>query len=365
MPRPVVDIRSPARLAIVAAPLVALAAGCAPTKPSDQTRESGERSGPAAGQVAGERDRHKIVARVNGEAFTLGDLEERIDRLPPYVRTKFRGPGGEEGSGSVEKKQQYLEGLVQFELLADLAEARGLGDHPTVRHLTKEWLAERAIETAVRREVSMSEISREAIEQRYREDDEAYREPEKRRGLVVVTESRRRAERLRAELLAGDYESVDAKLETFRQIASRSSVDPKSARRGGRIGAVEPPSAGSHTQAVADAIFGLDERGEISEVFEADGRWYLATWSDKRDASTTPLAEAEREIRSSLYEERKEARRDEITARWREDATVERTDDLAERLDEPELRRATRPGEIPIVAASEVDADATSPSNDE
>ena len=355
----------------VAAVLLAVAVGvggaCAPTKPSEETRPGGE-SDPGSGAddraKAGNEKRRTVVARLNGESFTLAELESRLDRLPAYIRTRYQGPGGD-GDGPVEKKQEYLRGLVQFELLADVAEARGLGDHPHVRHMMKQSLADRAVQKKLRREVSMSDIPEEDIEQRYREHRDQYRELEKRRTLAVVTGSRGRAERLRERLATRGYDGTDHKIEVFRRVASRASVDPSSARRGGALGAVLPPSEETQYPAVAEVVYGLDGRAELSEVFRVDDRWYVAMWARRREASTTPLAEVERKLRTELHEERKAELRDEQTAAWRQEATIDRAEGLISQLEAPEQPRKVRTDEIPIVSASEVDDDPTNSSNDD
>jgi hypothetical protein len=353
-----------------AAVLLAVAVGgaaCAPTKPSDQPRPGDE---PASGAgeeeraQAGSEKRRTIVARVNGESFTLAELENRLDRLPAYIRTRYQGPGAKE-DGPVEKKQEYLRGLVQFELLADVAEARGLGDHPHVRHRIKRHLADRALDEVLRREISMSDIPKADIEQRYRQHRDRYREAEKRQTLAIVTGRRERAERLRERLTTREYDGVDHKIEVFRRVASRASVDPASARRGGALGSVSPPADEKEHPAVAEVVYGLDKRAELSEVFRVDDRWYVAMWAQHREPSTTPLAEVERELRTELYEERKAELRDERTATWRREATIERDDGLASRLEAPEPPRKVRTDEIPIVAASEVDDEQTHSSNDD
>jgi len=331
---------------------LAIVAGCPPTKPTDRQRP-GEDRAEAADESTGERT---VVGQVNGEQFTLGELERRIEQLPAYVRVKFRGPAaGGESDGSVQKRQEYLTGLLQFEVLADIAEARGYGDDPQVRHLLDEALADRARREALRSELSMSDISSEAIEQAYRADIDEYRTPEQRRVMIIVTDSRERARLLRRELVERDHASFDKKLEHFRTLASEVSVDSTAAQSGGAIGGIAPPDEESRRPRIAEVVYGLEERGEVSEVFELDGQWHLAMWSDRRAASTTPLEQVEREIRSDLYEKRRAELRRRITSKWREAAEVDRHEGLASRLERPPAGREVHPEDIPLVSTSEID----------
>ncbi|MFB6352067.1 MAG: peptidyl-prolyl cis-trans isomerase [Bradymonadaceae bacterium] len=344
------DFRWAAGLLLVV--FLAAIAGCPPTKPSERKRPQ-QGGGQAGDQQTGERT---IVAQVNGEQFTLRELERRIDGLPAYVRAKFRGPAAEsEQDGSVQKRQEYLKGLLQFEVLADVAEVRGFGDDPQVRHLLKEALADRALREALRTEISMSDISSEAIEQAYRENIDEYRTPEQRRGMVIVTGSKKRARLIREELVDRDHASFDKKLEHFRMLASEVSVDPVTAKAGGAIGAIAPPNKEDAHPRIAEVVYGLDERGEVSEVFELDGQWYVAMWADRRAASTTPLAQVEREIRTELYDKRKAELREKIQTKWRDGAEVEHDDGLASRLEQPPAGREVHLEDIPLVSTSEID----------
>jgi peptidyl-prolyl cis-trans isomerase C len=328
-----------------------LLTGCPPEKPSEiegRMRAAGSGARQASGQA--------VVARINGEPVHREDLERRVENLPAYVRARYR---------TVEKQQEYLASIVQFEVLADVAERRGLGEHPSVRRAIEAELADRILDQTLRRELSMEDIPKEAVEEAYRDRAEEFRTPEQRRGLVLATGSKARAERLRTELVEQTFESVDERLREFRRLANAVSSDPVAARQAGDVGWIEPADEQSDHPELAGVLFGLDERGEISEVFAAEGRWYVATWAARRPASEQDLREVSRDIRTDLYEQRKATLRDELGDRWRAEVETQVDDGLADRLDRPDPPRLRRKEEIPIIPAGEAGADEASSTSED
>ena len=326
-------------------------AGCPPEKPSEiegRMRAAGSGAQQASGQA--------VVARVNGEAVHREDLQRRIENLPAYVRARYR---------TVEKQQEYLASIVQFEVLADVAERRGLAESPAIRRAIEAELADRLLDKALRRELSMEDIPKRAVEEAYRRRSDEFRTPEQRRGLVLATESKARAERLRTELVEQTFPSVDERLREFRRLANAVSSDPVAAREAGDVGWIEPADEESEHPELAGVLFGLEERGDISEVFAADGRWYVATWAARRPASEQDLREVSRDIRTERYEQRKAKLRDQLRDRWRAEVETQVDEGLADRLDRPDPPRLRRKEEIPIIPAGEAGADEASSTSED
>ncbi|MFB6262082.1 MAG: peptidyl-prolyl cis-trans isomerase [Bradymonadaceae bacterium] len=324
----------PVRTAIVVL-VAAAAAGCPPTRPAESWRpDQGERS----------RDRRR-AAVVNGETITLGELEGRLEALPAYVRAEYR---------TVERKREFLKAVAKFEILADRAESRFGRSPPEARWSMKETIAERFLREAVGRRVTMDAIADRAVETYYREHLDRYRRPAQRRAAVIETVSRQRAEYLRAKLTGHQRSKPIERVEAFRTLASRRSVDPGSAKRGGDVGWIAPPDEQPADPALSRAVFALEEKGRVSELFrpaKEENRWAIATYYKKRPASRRPLDEVARDIRTKLYEKRRAETRRQLLERWRERTDVRVDADLADRLEPPESRPPAGPGEIPLVRA--------------
>lgn len=324
--------------------VVAVTAACAPESPA-------ERAGP--GEMAAERAAsgpgtggESVVLSVDGETTTRREFDRQIEQMPDYVRARFK---------SADTKKDLLAALAQFEVFADVAERRGLGESPAVRSALESELERRVVREAVRDRVSIDAISESAVESYYENHPEKYREPERRAALVVATESSDRAHLIREDLLEVEG-GVDERIERFRSTASRRSVDPTTAQRGGAVGWVRPPEHEEEYPEIASTVFDLDERGVLSDVFRVDDRWYVATWRQRKEASRQPLEEVASEIRTRLFDERRRELREQVLSEWRSKTEAEISDDLRERLEAPEPPRRTREAEIPIRTAESDDS---------
>lgn len=315
--------------------------GCPPTRPSERSDRTG-----AVGASEGPQDR-RIVARVNDEKLSVAELERRIDELPEYARARYRTTG---------KRQEFVKSLVRFEVMADVAESRGLGDAPEVRDAMEASVQRELLESKLRESVSVDGISEEAVEERYEENRSSYRTPAKRRTAIIAAESKRRLESVRSSLVERDYASTREKVKRFRTTAARESVDPATNRKGGFVGWVVEPESNDEHPALARAVFGSDQKGAITSPFEYEDRWAIAIWDKHRDAEVESLDVVARSIRRDLYEERRRQTRERLLDEWRSEAEVEVDEGLEDRLESPETSEpVTRAKEIPLVSASEVE----------
>jgi len=146
---------------------------------------------------------------------------------------------------------------------------------------------------AVRRvlaEASMVEISSEEIAEVYEADPERFERPERVRLRQILVAERAQAEKALEALRAG---------EDFGDVARGLSIGPN-AHRGGEQGELAeadlPP-------AFVGAVFGL-EAGEISSIVAAEYGFHLFQVVERLSGSQESLAEAEREIRAALQQQR-------------------------------------------------------------
>src|SRR5207249_10244650 len=86
-----------------------------------------ERVGNKSQAAPGSRsvDPAQVLAKIDDVVITVGDFQGRINQQSPYVRARYT---------SLERKKEFLDNLVRFEVLAKEAERRGLGkDEEVVR----------------------------------------------------------------------------------------------------------------------------------------------------------------------------------------------------------------------------------------
>ncbi len=226
---------------LVAAALLLSCAGCAPNKPSE-TRPHGQRSEGNDAPSNASSIATEPVALVDGETITLGEFNRRLSALPDFARARY---------ATVEQKQSYLTSVAQFEMMADQAEKKGLGDRAPILYAMKQALADRLVDAVGRKKVSMDDIDQAAIARYYREHAHAYHQPARRRVALIEVDSREQAAKMRRRVLAEMDGSKLGPVNAFRGAAATYSIDRKVGGKGGDIGFVDQPGAETKRPAIA------------------------------------------------------------------------------------------------------------------
>jgi foldase protein PrsA len=181
--------------------------------------------------------------------------------------------------------------------------ARGLTEAQLRAEIRAELTAER-VTAELTKDVAVSEADVQAY---YNANRTLYTQPESRDVRHILVATRAKAERLRAELVAGA---------DFAELVGRFSDDVGSKERGGRYDDVQ---RGQFVKPFERYLFSA-RTGELSQPVKTQFGWHLIEpLSDIRPAGPTPLAEVAGEIREQLLAER----RSEAVAKWLEASRAE------------------------------------------
>ncbi len=235
-----------------------------------------------------------VVATIDGEPLTLGELLVRYATLPQPVRDRYAARPG---------------GLGEF--LADVAanlavvhEARRLGvEHDPLYEVLIKIRREEVLRDLYARRTVLAQVDDDALRQRYDAGDWR-REPAARvRHILVTPVAESPPPNAEGDDAAGDaaarakIERLHRRLEQgadFADLARRFSEDV-SAPDGGDLGWVAP---GELVPALSKAVFAL-AAGETSGVVASDLGFHLAQVTELRRAGQVPF-EAVREL---LYQQ--------------------------------------------------------------
>lgn len=264
-----------------------------PGGPSKRAAGAAEKGGAPA------RDLSRVVVEVNGKKITLGDIEERLKLLAPAVRIRIR-----------ENKGQFLEGLVQSELLYQEATRRRMGESPDVRRKLESLKRRLVIERFLRLDAG----ERKATDQQLRDFFLVNRERFRRRETVtlghIVLKTEREAWDAVAELRRGV---------PFGQVARRLSVFESTRDSGGMMGTAE---RGTLEKALEAAAFRLPI-GQPSEPIKTSAGWQVIRVTERVGAADAEFEDVKSDVRL-LYSELKRRERYEALIRGlRERAKVE------------------------------------------
>ncbi len=256
----------------------------------------------AAGDLE-ETEKGQIVARIGDEAITVEEFESRLNQQSPFVRARYDSP---------QRKREFLDSLVRFELIAAEAERQGYGDDPDVK-LAKKQAMVRAFTTGELRDlVSLSDITDADIEAYYTANEAEFVRPAQVRLSHMVLPDEEQARALLTEV-GGLIEADRLKTrEIFAEFVRRHATDEKARLDAGDVGFVgEPgvsktPNQAQVPPAVAKAAFALVAVGDLADApIKSSAGWHLVQKTGFRRPYRRELSDARTSIRNTLFRTRK------------------------------------------------------------
>jgi peptidyl-prolyl cis-trans isomerase C len=225
-----------------------------------------------------------VVAEINGRKITLADLEERLALAPPAVRLRIR-----------QNKTQYLDGLVQSELLYQEAVRRKLEANPEV---------ERRINLAKRRilieEFVRQEINRplDVPEKDLRAFFEANRDRFRRKEVVTLSHVVLKTEKEAWEAAAEVRRGVP-----FAQVARTRSIFEATRDVGGVMGTA---ARGELDKKIEEVAFKLPI-GQVSDPIQTSIGWQIIRVSERLAGTDAKFEDVKEDVRQIYGEVRQRA----------------------------------------------------------
>ncbi len=254
--------------------------------------------------------RTRVVARVGPAAVTVGELEERIGRMPPFQRTSF-------GATADVVRHRFLNEVVVRELLlARGAEQQSLGDKPPAK-----FQIERAISASTVRATRAlvgpaTAISMEDVQRYYDEHRERFDTPERIQIWRILCKSREEAQSV---LEAAKREPTPL---AFEKLAREHSLDKATNLRAGNLGFLTADGNSREPglrvePSVVRAAQGVRDGTIVGEpVPEGDG--FSVVWRRGTIAATKrTVGDVAAQIRDSIWKARVKSETDKLVASLR------------------------------------------------
>ncbi len=251
--------------AILFCSLSAVAQTEAPTVPKVVAASDTE-APPDTAKSTEETRRALVVAKVNGVAITLGEMEDALASQPPMFRMEF---------ASKDKQKELLDSLIHAKLMAYEAKRRGYDKDPEVIAIAKNKTASLMHRKLVESADSLSPTE-EDLKKYYEDHISDYRKPEKMRIRQIVMRDKNAAEEQLKKLLAEKPE-----LHEFRKIAKEVTEDEEGKKNGGDVGFFAKPNERetddpSVPDAIIDAAFKLKKNGDVHpKLIETDKGFHI------------------------------------------------------------------------------------------
>ena len=248
------------------------------------------------------------LAKVGSYVITEQTLEDRLEKMPPFVKQQVATPEG---------KQRFLQALVEEEVIVREAMKRGLDDteefRDEIRQRERDLLVRLFYEKVIQAEATPPDSEVVAYYEAHIKD---YSVPEHVRARHILVDTRKQALEIKSRLASGA---------DFGQMAEEYSLDEQTKRRQGEFqGWIErdaPIKGLGNITEIKDALFSM-EVGEVSEPIKTDMGYHIVRVDEHNPETVRPYEDVEGEISKVLTNTRQEGVRDRILAELKSEYNV-------------------------------------------
>ena len=256
----------------------------------------------------------EVLIKVGDTTVTVGEFAERLADQSPYLRARYNSP---------ERRREFLDNLVRFELLANAAEERGYTKLPEVQRTRKQVMIQQMMKELFEDKIRLSDISEDEIKAYYEANQAEFNKPEQVRASHILIKNRAAAQRVLQNLLEDPNDVA-----RFRDAVAEHSEDEVTKPSSGDLHFFEQPVDGEEFQgpprAVAEAAFSIGRLGGIHpELVQTEQGFHIVKLTGRRAALRRTLEEARRPIQNRLWREKREKAIEDFVTELREAANVE------------------------------------------
>lgn len=255
-----------------------------------------------------EEQANEVLAKVGDRTITVGEFADRLASQSPYLQARFESP---------ERRKDFLDNLVRYELLVYEAKRRGYADDPEVQRARRGIMIQELIRQEIDEPMENEPVSDAEVEAAYQAAPKEFDREAQVRASDIVIRDRKKAESILAQASKADRA-------TFSRLAREHSEDENTKLNSGDLQFFTESGDGQPPAAVRKAAFSIEQVGKVYPgLVEADGGYHILMLTGKRAALERTYEQAKRAIRHKLTRERKDAAMQALTARLRKEVPVE------------------------------------------
>lgn len=250
----------------------------------------------------------EVLAKIDDVVITVGDFQTRINQQSPYVRARYT---------SLERKKEFLDNLVRFEVLAKEALARGLQNDDEVVRTMKQVMIQKLMKDQFDSAVRLEDISDAEIKAYFDAHPEEFNKPEEVRVADILVKDDKTAKKV---LLDGRIKGVDNA--GFRTLVAEYSQDPMTKDRGGDLRYFDANTKELPAE-IVKAAFSLVNLGDVSPPVRSGAGFHILKLTGRRKALVRGLDEVKPQIKNRLYRDKRQQAMEDFVKKLREKAKVE------------------------------------------
>lgn len=247
------------------------------------------------GSTLSEEEQDQTLALINGQPLTLGEYERRLNTLAPFARARYNTP---------ERKKEFLDQLIQFEVLAQEAQRRGYDKDPSVVLEMKQAMVRKLLEEGLDNAPN-AEVPKDEVKAYYEAHLDDYVRPAQVRASQIVLPDQATAEKVKKDLEAEFAKDPTKKRRFFAIKAREVSTDKTTAELGGDMRFFAHPKDGGTVPAeLADPVFALEDVGGLAGPIQTPQGWHLLMLTARKQRYERTFEEVERNIANRLAREK-------------------------------------------------------------
>ena len=297
------------RFAFIAA--VLLATACSKKDEAKPGTTAATTPGMMPGQS--KEDLAQVIAKIDDVVITVGDFQDRLNKQSPYIRARYT---------SVERKKEFLDNLVRFEVLAKEAKKRGFDNDAEVVRTMKQVMIQKLMKEEFETRVKLEDVTDPEMQKYFEEHKTEYNKPEEVRVSAIILKDKKTADKVAAE--AKGPKGADNK--GFRDLVTAHSTDDASKMRGGDLRWFAADTTEVPPE-VVKAAFTLQKTGDVAGPVESKGSFYVIKQMGRRKALLKTFEEVKRQIQNRLYRDKRTKAMEDFVANLKNNAKVEVFDD--------------------------------------
>jgi peptidyl-prolyl cis-trans isomerase C len=259
------------------------------------------------------------VATGNGVVVTADEFKARLEEQSPFIRARY---------STLERKKEFLDNLIRFEVLAKEAERQGMDKDPDVLQTLRKIMVQKLVQKNFADQSGAKDMPEPELQKYYDEHKDEFQKPKRQRLAAVVFNapagSPERAKKLALakkvlqEIKTGEKTSPSA----FGTAVTKYSEDAATKGTAGDLGfKAKDEMEKAYGAPFAEAAFNL-RTGELSGVLETPQALYLVKATGVQEELNRPFDMVKPQIASKLYREKKTKEFDDLVKRLRDQANV-------------------------------------------
>ncbi len=273
----------------------------------------------AACGSSGPKKSGPAVASGKGVTITADEFKARLDEQSPFIRARY---------STLERKKEFLDNLIRFEVLAKEAERQGLDKDPEVQLTLRKIMVQKLVQRSFQDPGAQKEQPEAELQKYYDEHKDEFNRPRKARVAAIIFNapagSPDRARKVAAARKALARVKAEEKKNpmVFQQAVAEFSEDAASKGVSGDLGFKSAQELEkSFGKEVAQAAFAL-KAGELSGVIEGAQGVYVLRVAGVQEELSRSFDQVKTQIGQKLTRERRTKDFDDLVKRLRDDAQV-------------------------------------------